>query len=113
MLFALTPAAVELRLAVLNGLPLGMVFGLVLGFLEGRRHTEALTAGLCASFIVADGVDKSVGAYLLEAGVSEYWMPFAAGLLFVAAAAAVRVDADAHPAAVDRRTSPPAASGRR
>jgi Family of unknown function (DUF5690) len=36
-----------------------MVFGLILGFLEGRRHTEALTAGLCASFILADGTSKS------------------------------------------------------
>jgi hypothetical protein len=64
-------------------LPLGMVFGLILGFLEGRRHTEALTAGLCTSFIVSGGVTKSVGAYLLDAGVSEWWMPFCAGLLFV------------------------------
>ena len=66
----------------LNGLPLGMVFGLVMGFLEGRRVTEALSAGLCASFILADGATKSVGAWLLEIGVSEYWMPAAAGGLF-------------------------------
>jgi hypothetical protein len=66
-----------------NGLSLGMVFGMVLGFLEGRRHTEALTAGLCTSFIVADGATKSVGAELVATGVSEYWMPAAAGLLFV------------------------------
>jgi len=67
-----------------NGLSLGMVFGLVLGFLEGRRLTEALTAGLCASFILADGVTKSVGAWLLERGVPEDWMPSAAGLVFLA-----------------------------
>src|SRR6185295_12896298 len=67
----------------LNGLPLGMVFGLVLGFLEGRRHTEALTAGLCASFILADGVTKTVGRWLLETGVAEAWMPFGSGLLFL------------------------------
>jgi hypothetical protein len=67
-----------------NGLPLGMVFGLVLGFLEGRRVTEALTAGLCASFVLADGVTRSLGAALLSWGVSEYWMPSAAGGLFLA-----------------------------
>jgi hypothetical protein len=67
----------------LNGVALGMVFGLVLGFLEGRQHTEALAAGLCTSFIVADGFTKSVGASLLARGVSEAWMPAAAGLLFV------------------------------
>lgn len=67
----------------LNGLCLGMVFGLVLGFLEGRRLTEALVAGLCTSFILADGVTKSVGAWLLASGVREDWMPFTAGLIFL------------------------------
>ncbi|QDU75624.1 hypothetical protein Pan97_26580 [Bremerella volcania] len=66
-----------------NGLCLGMVFGLVLGFLEGRRLTEALVAGLCTSFILADGVTKSVGAWLLANGVREDWMPFTAGLIFL------------------------------
>jgi hypothetical protein len=83
LLFALTPTPWNGVFLFLNGLPLGMVFGLVLGFLEGRRHTEALTAGLCTSFIVAGGVTKSVGAYLLQAGLTEAWMPFCAGLLFV------------------------------
>jgi hypothetical protein len=83
LLFGLTPAPFNLVWLFCNGVPLGMVFGLVLGFLEGRRHTEALAAGLCGSFIVADGVTKSVGAGLLKAGLSEYWMPFVSGLLFV------------------------------
>lgn len=83
LVFALVPPPLNWVGLFLNGLPLGMVYGLVLGFLEGRRHTEALTAGLCSSFILADGVTKSVGAYILEAGSSEYWMPFLAGLIFV------------------------------
>ena len=83
LLFAVTPAFVKPVCLFLNGLPLGMVFGLVLGFLEGRRLTEAFVAGLCASFIVADGVVKSVGAWLLGTGVSEEFMPFAAGLVFL------------------------------
>ncbi len=83
LLFALTPAPWNLIWLFLNGAPLGMVFGLVLGFLEGRRNTEAMAAGLCTSFIVSDGVVKSVGAVLLQKGVSEYWMPFLTGLLFV------------------------------
>ncbi len=66
----------------LNGLSLGMVFGLVIGFLEGRRMTEALTAGLCASFILADGATKSVGTWLLDRGIGEGWMPGVAGLIF-------------------------------
>jgi hypothetical protein len=61
-----------------------MVFGLVLSFLEGRRLTEALAAGLCASFIVSSGCVKSVGRYLVvNAGVDESWMPFLTGAIFV------------------------------
>jgi hypothetical protein len=80
VLFAVLPAPWSAVCLFLNGLPLGMVFGLVLGFLEGRRQTEFLTASLCSSFILADGVMKSLGAQLLAFGISPEWMPFAAGL---------------------------------
>ncbi len=82
-LFGITPAPWNWVFLFLNGLPLGMVFGLVLGFLEGRRMTELLTVGMCVSFIVSDGVVKSVGAFLIREGVPEMWMPFTTGLLFV------------------------------
>src|SRR6185295_7928754 len=62
LFFAMAPAPLSYLFLFANGLPLGMVFGLVLGFLEGRRHTELLTAGLCTSFIVAGGVTKSAAA---------------------------------------------------
>jgi hypothetical protein len=83
LLFAVTPPPFNCLWLFVNGVPLGMVFGLVIGFLEGRRQTEALAAGLCVSFIVAGGVTKSAGTFLLDAGVSEFWMPFTAGMLFV------------------------------
>ena len=83
LLFALVPLPWKPLCLFLNGLPLGMVFGQILGYLEGRRATEALTAGLCASFIVADGATRAVGAWLLRQGVSEEWMPCLAGLPFV------------------------------
>ena len=83
VLFGFTPAPICAAFLFLNGLSLGMVFGLVIGFLEGRRQTEILAAGLCASFIVADGVTKTVGSWLLGLGVSQFWMPAAAGSLFV------------------------------
>jgi hypothetical protein len=83
-LFGILPQPWKAVCLFLNGLALGMVYGLVLGFLEGRQLTEAFVAGLCASFILADGVTKSVGAWLLSRGVSEYWMPGAAGLFFLA-----------------------------
>jgi len=82
-LFGVLPRPWNAAGLFLNGLCLGMVFGLVLGFLEGRRLTEALVAGLCTSFILADGFTKSVGAWLLANGVREDWMPFTAGLIFL------------------------------
>lgn len=84
LLFAITPPPYNFIWLFVNGLPLGMVFGLVIAFLEGRQLTEALAAGLCASFIIASGVVKSVGRTLIQDwGFTEYWMPFVTGLLFV------------------------------
>ena len=56
ILLGVVPSNLAVACLFLNGLPLGMVFGLVLGFLEGRRLSEAFIAGLCCSFIVADGL---------------------------------------------------------
>ncbi len=83
--FALVPPPYNLSFMFLNGLPLGMIFGLVIGFLEGRLVTEVMAAGLCVSFIVAGGLAKKVGKHLLEADVAPVWMPFTAGLLFLPA----------------------------
>ncbi len=82
LLFAITPAPYNAIWMFVNGLPLGMVWGLVFGFLEGRRQSEALGAGLSVSYIVASGAVKTVGRWILDAGVSEYWMPFVTGLCF-------------------------------
>ncbi len=82
-LFAVLPLAWKPLALFVNGLPLGMVFGLVMAYLEGRRQTEALSAALCASFIVSSGVVKSVGRWLIkDVGLSEFAMPAAAGALF-------------------------------
>jgi Family of unknown function (DUF5690) len=83
LLFAIVPRPWNAICLFLNGLPLGMVFGLVLGHLEGRQSTEALAAGLCTSFILADGVTKSVATWLLNQQVAEHWMPFATGAIFL------------------------------
>ncbi|KYF50973.1 hypothetical protein BE08_00455 [Sorangium cellulosum] len=82
VLFALAPAPHAALFLLLNGLPLGMVWGLVFGFLEGRRVSDLLGAGLCASFIVASGFVKTVGKITLGWGVPEAWMPAVTGALF-------------------------------
>jgi hypothetical protein len=84
--FALVPAPWNVAALFLNGLPLGLIWGLVYGFLEGRRVTEALAAMLCASFILSSGVVKSIGAWLMQDWhVDRFWMPAATGLLFMPA----------------------------
>ena len=65
-----------------NGLPLGAIWGLVFSFLEGRQTSEVLGAGLSMSYIVASGAVKTVGRWVLMAGVPELWMPFVTGLVF-------------------------------
>jgi MFS family permease len=68
----------------MNGFPLGLVWGMVFGFLEGRRMTEVLGASLSVSFIFSAGLCRSVGAYLMQHwNVSESWMPFAACCVFL------------------------------
>lgn len=69
----------------LNGLPLGAVWGLVFAFLEGRRTSELLGAGLSMSYVVASGAVKSVGRMVVQSGISEYWMPSLVGLMFLPA----------------------------
>ncbi len=83
VLFAIVPAPWNVAALFLNGLPLGLIWGLVFSFLEGRRTTEALGAILCASFIVSSGIVKSVGSVLMsQLAVSPFWMPATAGALF-------------------------------
>lgn len=83
--FALVPAPWGIIFLFLNGLPLGMVWGLVFSYLEGRQTTEVLGAGLSVSFIFSSGFVKTVGKFvMLHWGVSEDWMPFVTGSLFLA-----------------------------
>lgn len=82
--FALIPAPYSLGCLFINGLSLGMIWGLVFSFLEGRRSTEILGAVLATTFIIASGLVRSVASFLLlKLHVPELWMPFVTGSLFV------------------------------
>ena len=82
LFFAVLPGPFKVVALFANGLPLGMVWGLVFSFLEGRKTSEIMGAGLSTSYIVASGVVKGVGKGLVDAGVPEAWMPFCVGLIF-------------------------------
>lgn len=84
LLFAILPIPFKIAAIFLNGIPLGMVWGLVVWYLEGRRVSEILLACLSCSFIVSSGTVKDVGIQLMERfSVPEFWMPFATGLCFL------------------------------
>ncbi len=83
VVFAIVPSNWKVPAILLNGLPLGMIWGLVVRYLEGRRLSELVLAGLSCSFILASGVVKDVGRIWLDAGVSDAWMPAVTGFCFL------------------------------
>ncbi|MCC8409824.1 DUF5690 family protein [Mucilaginibacter sp. UR6-1] len=81
--FALVPAPYNIIFLFVNGFPLGMIWGLVFGYLEGRKATEFMAAVLSISLIFASGFVKTAGRTLISNfGVNEYYMPFLTGALF-------------------------------
>lgn len=82
-LFAIVPPKLKVVALFFNGLPLGMVFGIVFSYIEGRKNTELLAAALSATFIFSTGLVKTIGLLLMrDFNVSEYNMPFFTGLIF-------------------------------
>ncbi|MBI1317363.1 MAG: hypothetical protein GC168_00255 [Candidatus Hydrogenedens sp.] len=82
--FAVLPTNLKIFAIFLNGLPLGMVWGFLVSYLEGRRTSEVLLAGMSCSYIIASGMVKDAGLWIMETyQVSEYWMPFITGLAFL------------------------------
>jgi MFS family permease len=81
--FALVPVPYNIVFLFINGFPLGMLWGVVFSYVEGRRGTDFIGATLAVSFIFASGFVRSAGGWLmLEFGVTEFWVPFFTGLLF-------------------------------
>ncbi len=81
-LFALLPPPWAIVFVFVNGFPLGLIWGLVFSFLEGRQYTEILGAGLSASFIFAGAFSLVVGNTVLDWGITESWMPFYASMIY-------------------------------
>jgi len=83
LLFAVVPAPYNVVFLFINGFPLGMLWGVVFSYVEGRRSTDFIGAALAVSFIFSAGWVKSVGGWLmLQFHISEFWVPFCTGLVF-------------------------------
>lgn len=83
LLFALLPAPFNLLPIFMNGLSLGLIWGLIFSYLEGRLTTDALGAALSVSFIVSAGFSRSAGSFIMiDWQVPEIWMPFTVCVIF-------------------------------
>ncbi len=81
--FAFVPAPWNIIFLFVNGFPLGLIWGLVFGYLEGRRSTEFMASVLSISLIFSSGFVKTVGRTLITvAHVNEFLMPFLTGAMF-------------------------------
>jgi len=68
----------------LNGLPLGVLWGLIFSFIEGRRDSDFMGATMAVSFIVSSGFVKSVAKWIqMSYQVTEKWIPFYTGMIFL------------------------------
>ncbi|TWI80957.1 hypothetical protein LX66_5562 [Chitinophaga japonensis] len=84
LLFALLPAPYNFWCLLINGFPLGMLWGVVFSYVEGRRTTDLISAALAVSFIFASGLAKSTAQWVMDQWeVSQYWMPFVVGCIFM------------------------------
>jgi MFS family permease len=82
--FAVVPAPYNVVLLFVNGFPLGIIWGIIFSYAEGRRTTDLIGASLAVSFIFSSGFVKSVAKWvMLNFSVTEIWLPFVTGSLFV------------------------------
>jgi hypothetical protein len=84
LFFAITPAPYNAVFLFTNGFPLGIIWGIIFTFVEGRRATDFIGASLAVSFIFSSGFVKSVAEYLQLNFHIRYWfLPFTTGLVFI------------------------------
>lgn len=58
LLFALVPAPYNIVFLFINGFPLGMLWGVIFSYIEGRKTTDFIGAALAVSFIFSSGFVK-------------------------------------------------------
>ncbi len=82
-LFAITPPPYGIACLFFNGLPLGLVWGVVFSYLEGRVLTDVMSVLLASSFIFSSGFVKSIASQIMDSGIKPMWVPCITGLVFI------------------------------
>ena len=84
LLFAVVPAPYNIPFLLLNGFPLGLIWGIVFSFVEGRKATDFIGAALAVSFIFSSGFVKTITSLLqVRFHLTDFWLPFFAGGVFL------------------------------
>lgn len=84
LLFAIIPSPWNILFLFINGFPLGIIWGIVFSYVEGRKATDFIGAALAVSFIFSSGFVKSVAKWLMiHVNVTEQWLPFVTGMVFL------------------------------
>jgi MFS family permease len=84
LLFAIVPAPYSVIFLFTNGFPLGIIWGIVFSFVEGRKATDFIGAALAVSFIFSSGFVKSVAKSLqINFAITDWWVPFITGAVFI------------------------------
>ena len=84
LLFPFLPTPINILCLFVNGFPLGMTWGIIFSFVEGRRGTDFIGAAMGASIIVSSGFAKSVAKWMQIAfHINDLWLPFSTGIVFV------------------------------
>lgn len=84
ILLAVVPQQGMLLAMFLNGLPLGMIWGIMVRYLEGRQLSDMMLAILSCSFILGSGVVKDVGRWWLRQELfPDLWMPAVTAFCFL------------------------------
>jgi hypothetical protein len=84
LLFPLFKSPWNIVFLFLNGLPLGVLWGLIFSFVEGRKTSDFIGATMAVSFIVSSGFVKTVAKWIqLTYPIQENWIPFYTGLVFL------------------------------
>jgi MFS family permease len=83
LLLAIVPAPWSVIFLFTNGFPLGIIWGVVFSFVEGRKATDFIGAALAVSFIFSSGFVKSIAKTLqINFSITDWWLPFATGAVF-------------------------------
>lgn len=83
LLFAIVPAPWSVIFLFINGFPLGIIWGIIFSFVEGRKATDLIGAALAVSFIFSSGFVKSVAKNLqISFSITDWWLPFVTGAVF-------------------------------